>query len=228
MLAVIGLGLAGAGGLSSVSLDRKIDAAQQDAELVERQRSNRSQRHSEWMALMEKQRSTLPAEYERQSTFAQAAAYPHRHVRLDLSNEVIMLVEDGYVVRRSPVKVGEARPADETYSAVDITKGLRIIDERIRDGRFELPGWAGWQGERPEPQRKRSRRKRRRKLPKPIDGLYGARTLVLDDGAVLYSTPGWGPWASAESVRPGGVELNFTDMASIFGAVSTGTRVYVY
>ncbi len=88
--------------------------------------------------------------------------------------------------------------------------------------------WASWAGERPKPQRKRSRRKRRRPLPKPIDGLYGARTLVLDDGTVMYSTPGWGPWASEKDVRPGGIEMTFTDMASVFGAVSTGAHVYVY
>ena len=225
---IAGLGMGAAGVLAGLSAEQDSEAVRADIERVELQQAARTQRHQDWMDLLERRREVLPAEYSRQATFAQAAADTDRHLRIDLSQQRMMLVEDGYIIRSVQVKVGEALPADGEQAAVDINRGVRTIEERIRDGRFDLPAWAGWKGERPQPKRKRSRRKRRRKLPKAIDGLYGARTLILDDGSVLYSTPGWGPWAAQDSVRPGGVEASFTNMASVFGSVSTGARVYVY
>lgn len=228
MTVFVGAGLVAACVLGGLSLEQSAAATREDMALLDRQRATRTQRHQERVARLEQQRDALPAEYVRQETFAQAASDTNRHLRVDLDASVIMLVEDGYVIRRSAVQVGDPLAADGEREAVDITRGRRVIDQRIREGQFELPDWAGWQGERPKKQRKRSRRKRRRPLPKPIDGLYGARTLILDDGSVMYSTPGWGPWASDNDVRPGGIEMSFTDMASLFGAISTGASVYVY
>jgi hypothetical protein len=228
MIAAFGLGLTSAGVLVALSLEQRAEATREDLELVRRQQSQRQARHDEWVGLLEGYRQRLPKEYERQATFSQAAADTQRHLRLDLEEATLSLVEDGYVVRVSPVQIGESLPADGERPSAEIQVGRRIIDQRIRDGLFELPAWAGWKGERPKPKRKRSRRKRRRPLPKPIDGLYGARTLILDDGTIMYSTPGWGPWAAQDSVRPGGVEMTFTDMASIFGSMSTGGHIYVY
>jgi len=228
MTLVIGLGFASAAVAVALSLEQQAVAVRTDTDLVVRQEAAREQRHQDWMELMGRRRADLPGEYARQATFALAAADTQRHLRVDLSDGVMMLVEDGYVVRRVPVEIGESLPADGDRKAVEITTGKRIIDQRIRDGQFDLPDWVSWKGQRPKPQKKRSRRKRRRPLPKAIDGLYGARTMILDDGTVLYSTPGWGPWASPSSVRPGGLEMSFTDMASVFGAVSTGAHVYVY
>jgi hypothetical protein len=228
MTLVIGLGLTAAGGLVGLTLGQRAEAVRLDTDLVQRQQDARAARHEEWVGLLERRRKVLPAEYARQATFALAAADTQRHLRVDLAQGLMMLVEDGYVVREISVQVGDPLPADGDRAAVDIIPGKRIIDQRIRDGQFDMPEWASWSGERPKNPRRRSRRKRRRKLPKAIDGLYGARTMILDDGTVLYSTPGWGPWASDASVRPGGVEMSFTDMASVFGAVSTGAHVYVY
>jgi len=228
IIVATGLGLTAAGVLTALTLGQRAEAVREDISLVGRQHAQLQARHEEWVGLLEGYRQRLPGEFERQVTFALAAADTQRHLRLDLQERTLALIEDGFVVRMSSVQVGDSLPADGERPAIEIQHGLRLIDQRIRDGQFPMPAWAGWTGEKPKSPRRTSRRKRRRPVPKPIDGLYGARTLILDDGTVLYSTPGWGPWAAQDSVRPGGVEMSFTDMASIFGAVSTGCHIYVY
>jgi len=213
MTTVMGLGLATGGVFFAQDLIRQAEGARVDARLLHRQMEQTEARHQEWMERLRSYREDLPAEYERQYVFGLAAADTDRHVRLDLSMGQLSLVEDGYVVRVSSVEVGPSLEATADHPAVSIERGIRQIEERVRRGRFEMPAWADPQGEASD---------------KPVKGLYGDRTLVLDDDTVLYSTPKKGPWASDDQVRPGGVEMSFTDMASIFGAVSTGARVYVY
>ena len=139
MTLMVGAGLAAACVLGGLSLERSAEAAREDMGLLDRQRDQRTQRHQARMARLERQRDALPAEYVRQETFAQAASDTHRHLRVDLDASVIMLVEDGYVIRRSSIQVGTALAAEGDREAVELTRGRRVIDQRIRDGQFELP-----------------------------------------------------------------------------------------
>ena len=170
------------------------------------------------MAILQDEHKRLPDEIVHQETYAQAIADPHRHLRLNLDQGQLMLMEDGYVVRGFSVRTSMvlySEPVEGHDSPLGLQRGVHHITNRVRDGEFTLPSW--WVEEKDVP-----------KPDGPIAGLYGARTLLLEDGSMIYSQPEWGPWALDDQVHPRGVEASPYHLGAVFGAVTLGMNVYVY
>lgn len=154
----------------------------------------------------------------RQHMLALASHQKQRHLRLDRKAGNLDLVEDGYLLRSAPVVMGPPvgvttlpgvtieLPLVEGARSVAGHVGLKIFPQPEVITRLDEPeGWPDYQGIAPEL----------------------AYAIVLDDGTVIYSQRGVGPWVDPP-VRPGTIAMNEREMAAIIGAIEQGMPVYVY
>ena len=150
-----------------------------------------------------------------------AAQEDGRHLRLSLEERTLALVEDGRVLRELPVALGPEGPivgADGSRWFFPLPVGQLSV------------GWAGTEEPRPVPEwwYVASGEPDPGEGQRPVAALYGAASIILSDGTVIYASPTEGPWAAEDAVRHGGIECAPADLLAIMPVVSPGMPVYAY
>ena len=150
----------------------------------------------------------------------QALNEANTHLRVDLTEGKLTLVQDSRVLREAKITVGEEAEVQSTDGRrwfFPLPMGELEVTRVALGESFETPAW--WYVET--------------NSPDPGDGartnaqIYGEVAIILSDGTLIYSHPIEGPWVG-EATRHGSMEASAEDLKAIIDTLSSGMAVYAY
>jgi hypothetical protein len=205
--------------LGTVAVGARIPRYRAEAAALERQLTV-AQRVTRDSLLAHRQRRTMLAlAVLRRDLRIRSFENRKRHLAISLQDSVLELRQGNATLRRARISVGPdstVRASNGRSWRMVRPLGERRIAELLESPDYTIPEWVYVsRGEAvPPPQARR------------MAGALGAYVIRLDDGTEIYSRPGKGPFA--EGVKPASFVARASDLASIFGAVSEDTPVYIY
>ncbi len=202
------------GGLACTwHLERETRVVRHQAEEVLLATSRRQARFRERYRTAQEHYSALVHDFDRGSVWRRAALDPHLHLRIDLTQQQMSLVSDGFVLRKISL-AGEGAPGKKAADGVPqldgLARGTHVVATKLQGEEIRSTDWwkhddgPGASGDR---------------------DISGVRFLEMNEGTVIV---GGADVVTSRHMAPGVIELPQVDFSAIFGAVSAGTQVYVY
>jgi hypothetical protein len=141
------------------------------------------------------------------------------HLSVSVDSSAMYLERDGALLREMPVTVGAEKRVGISPDTVRLAPplGVRRVSRVLGEtDAWEVPAWVYAD----------------RGLPIPTDrsviGGLGSTAILLDGGAIIYTTPTSGPLADSTYVLPGAVRARSEDLRAVVPNLSPGTRIYFY
>lgn len=141
------------------------------------------------------------------------------HLSVSIDTGAMYLERDGALLREMPVQVGPERRVGVAPDTVRVAppRGVRTISRVLDDSSaWEVPSWVYTD----------------RGVPvdsvRVVRGALGPIAIMLDGGAVIYSTPQGGPLGDSLYLLPGAIRARAEDLRAILPNLTPGMRVYFY
>jgi hypothetical protein len=144
---------------------------------------------------------------------------PSLNLAVAVDEGKMYLQREGARLREMRVRIGPEVTVGDAPDAIRLVapRGQRTVLRAVGPSyRWEVPAWVYAQRGQPAP------------AGRAIEGALGPAAILLDGGAVIYSTPLAGPLADDAYVMPGSVRAEAADLDALLENVVAGMPVFFY